>query len=95
LRELRELVRRCDALKAARVQELNRQKSSIASAAVAAYISAHVAWLDEQIETVMKTARDIVAADPALALDLGSLRTITGFLRDLRYYPARRAAQYR
>jgi transposase len=36
LRELRELVRRCDALKAARVQELNRQKSGFASAAVAA-----------------------------------------------------------
>lgn len=35
LRELRELVRRCDALKSARVQELNRQKSGFASAAVA------------------------------------------------------------
>jgi transposase len=79
LRELRELVRRCDALKAARVQELNRQKSGFASAAVAASISAHVAWLDEQIETVMKTARGIVAADPALALNLDLLRTITGF----------------
>jgi transposase len=79
LRELRELVRRCDALKAARVQELNRQKSGFASATVAASISAHVAWLDEQIKTVMNTARDIVAADPALALNLGLLRTITGF----------------
>jgi hypothetical protein len=29
LRELRELVRRCDALKAARVQELNRQRSGV------------------------------------------------------------------
>jgi hypothetical protein len=27
----------------------------------------------------MKTARDIVAADPALALNLDLLRTITGF----------------
>ena len=35
LRELRELVRRCDALKAARVQELNRRKSGFASPAVA------------------------------------------------------------
>ncbi len=31
LRELRELVRRCDALKSARVQELSRQKSGFAS----------------------------------------------------------------
>jgi transposase len=39
LRELRELVRRCDALKAARVQELNRQKSGFASPAVARSIA--------------------------------------------------------
>ena len=79
LRELRELVRRCDALKAARVQDLNRQKSGFASAAVAASISAHVAWLDAQIEIVMDAARAIVAADPVLAQNLALLRTITGF----------------
>ena len=42
LRELRELVRRCDALKSARVQELNRQKSGFASSAVARSIAAHL-----------------------------------------------------
>ena len=66
LRELRELVRRCDALKAARVQELNRQKSGFASTTVAASITAHVAWLDEQIEAVMDAVRGLVAADPVL-----------------------------
>ena len=79
LRELRELVRRCDALKAARVQELNRQKSGFASTAVAASIAAHVAWLDEQIEAVMDAVRSAVATDPALARNLALLRTITGF----------------
>ena len=79
LRELRELVRRCDALKAARVQELNRQKSGFTSPAVAASIAAHVAWLDAQIEAVMDAVRGLVAADPALARNLVLLRTITGF----------------
>ncbi len=42
LRELRELVRRCDALKAARVQEMNRRVAGFASPAVAASIKAHI-----------------------------------------------------
>ena len=79
LRQLRELVRRCDALKAARVQELNRQKSGFASAAVAASISAHVAWLDAQIEAIMDAVRGLVAADPVLSKNLALVRTITGF----------------
>jgi transposase len=79
LRELRELVRRCDALKAARVQELNRQKSGSASPAVAASIADHLAWLDRQIEAVAAEARELVAAHPALARNLELLRGITGF----------------
>jgi len=79
LRELRELVRRYDALKAARVQELNRQKSGFASTTVAASITAHIAWLDAQIEAVMDAVRGLVAADPVLACNLSLLRTITGF----------------
>lgn len=79
LREFRELVRRCDALKAARVQELNRQKSGFASAAAAASISAHVAWLDARIEAVMDAVRGLAAADPVLSKNLALVRTITGF----------------
>ncbi len=78
LRELRELVRRCDALKAARVQELNRQKSGFASPAVARSIADHLAWLNEQIEAVTATARQLIAADPALARNLALLRSIAG-----------------
>ena len=65
--ELRELVRRCDGLKAARVQEINRQKSGTASPAVAASIAAHLAWLDQQIEAIMGAVQALVAADPALS----------------------------
>lgn len=57
MRELRELVRRCDGLKAARVQEINRQKSGTASSAVAASIVAHLHWLDQQIEAIMGRCR--------------------------------------
>ena len=66
LRDLREMVRRCEALKAARVQELNRRKAGFASAVVAASITAHIAYLDEQIKAV----GDAVASDRALAGDV-------------------------
>jgi transposase len=79
LRELRELVRRCDALKAARVQELNRQKAGFASPAVAASITEHLEWLDQQIAAVTAAARRLIAADAALARNLALLRSITGF----------------
>ncbi len=79
LRELRELVRRCDALKAARVQEMNRRAAGFASPAVAASIKAHIDWLDEQIEAVMGEVRRLVASDPALSKNLALVRSITGF----------------
>lgn len=79
LRELRELVRRCDVLKAARVQELNRRKSGFASAAVARSIAAHLEWLDEQIEAAAAEVRQLIKADPALSKNLALLRGITGF----------------
>jgi len=79
LRELRELVRRCDALKSARVQELNRQKSGFASPAVARSIATHIEWLDAQIEAVMDEARHLIAADPVLSKNLALVRSITGF----------------
>lgn len=79
LRELRELVRRCDALKAARVQELNHQQAGFASPAVARSIAAHLAWLEEQIAAVTIEVRKLVTADAALARNLALLRSITGF----------------
>ena len=100
LRELRELVRRCDMLKAARVQELNRQKSGFASPAVACSIAAHIAWLDEQVKAVMDAVRSLIAVDPILSKNLALLRGITGFGEisargAVRATPARRTAQHR
>jgi len=79
LRELRELVRRCDVLKVARVQELNRQQAGFVSDAVAASITLHLEWLDKQIEAVTAQVRGLVAADPVLARNLALLCSITGF----------------
>ena len=79
LRELRELVRRCDALKVMRVQELNRNQAGYASPVVAASIQVHVEWLDRQIEDVMANVRRVIAADSVLTRNLKLLRGITGF----------------
>jgi len=74
LRELRELVRRCDALKAARVQDLNRQKSGFAASAVARSIAAHLDWLDGQIDAVMDEVCHRIASDPTLSKNLALVR---------------------
>ena len=78
-RELRELVRRCDALKGARVQERNRQTSGFASPAVARAIAAPLEWLDAQIEAVMDEVRQLVAADAPRRTSLALVRSVTGF----------------
>ncbi|MGI4793080.1 MAG: IS110 family transposase [Janthinobacterium lividum] len=78
MRELRELVRRCDNLKAARVQEINRQKSGMASPAVAASIEAHLNWLDRQIEAIMAAVQHVVAEDAVLSRNQALLLSIPG-----------------
>ena len=78
LRELRELVRRCDGLKAARVQELNRQQAGAASDTVAASITAHITWLDEQIKAITLGVQALVAADPVLSRNQELLLSIPG-----------------
>ncbi|AWV21435.1 Transposase [Roseomonas mucosa] len=78
LRELRELVRRCEGLKVARVQEINRQKSGTASPAVAASIAAHLDRLDREIEAVMDAVQEVVASDPVLIRNNDLLLSIPG-----------------
>ena len=78
LRELRELMRRCDGLKTARVQEINRQKSGMASSAVAVSVAAHLNWLDQEIEAIMAAVQAVVAADPVLSRNHALLLTIPG-----------------
>jgi len=79
LREPRELVLRCDALKVTRVQELNRNTAGLTSPTVAASIAAHIAWFDAQIEAVTDAACSLVAAALVLRKNLALLRGITGF----------------
>lgn len=78
MRELRELVRRCDALKVARAREINREKSGTASSAVAASVAAHLEWLGRQIDEMMGAVQDLIAADPALRRNHELLRSIPG-----------------
>jgi transposase len=79
VRELRELVRRCEARKAARVPELNRPKSGFASPAVAGSIAAHLDRLERQIEAVFTEVRRVIAADPTLSRHVALVRRIPGF----------------
>ena len=83
-RETRELVRRCDSLKAARVQEINRKKSGTALSAVADSIMAHLDWLDRQIEAVMRAVQALVAADPVLSRNHELLLSIPASASQLR-----------
>lgn len=78
VRELRELVQRCDGLKAARVQELNRQQAGMASATVAASLAAHITWLDAEIAAILLAVEALVAADPSLSRNHALLLGIPG-----------------
>lgn len=78
LRELREMVRRCAALKANRTQEINRQKAGIVSTVVAASIARLIAHLDEQIDTITVAIRTLIATDPVQQTNFSLLRGITG-----------------
>jgi transposase len=76
MRELRELVRRCAALKANRTQEINRQKAGLVSAIVAASIERLLAQLDEEIRAITAAIRDLIARDPAQQQNFELLRSI-------------------
>jgi transposase len=66
MRELRELVRRCAALKVNRTQELNRQKAGLISAIVAASIERLLAHLDAEIRAITAAIREVIARDLVL-----------------------------
>ena len=78
LRELRELVRRCAALKQHRTAEINRQKAGCASAAVQASLDRALAHLDAEIATITGQIQALMAADAQLATNFRLLRTIPG-----------------
>jgi transposase len=78
MRELRELVRRCAALKANRTQELNRQKAGLVSSFVAASIERLLTHIGEEIRVITAAIRDLIARDPALQHNFELLRSIPG-----------------
>jgi transposase len=77
-RELRDLVRRCDALKVMRVQELNRRLSGCASAEVAASIDAMLAMITRQIAAIEASVRRLIDDSAVLRTNFVLLRSIHG-----------------
>jgi transposase len=78
MRELRELVRRCAALKAHRTQELNRQKAGLASPVVAASIERQLTHLDEEIAAITTAIRALIERNTAVQSNFALLRSIPG-----------------
>jgi len=76
MRELREMVRRCAALKANRTQEINRQKAGLVSGVVAASIERLLTCLNEEIRSITAAIRALIARDAALQTDFDLLRSI-------------------
>ena len=78
MRELRELVRRCAALKSMRTQELNRQKAGIVCAEVAASMARLLGHVEEEIRAITAAIRALIARDDALQHNFDLLHGIPG-----------------
>ncbi len=78
LRDLRELVRRCAALKTTRTQELNRQKAGLWSATVQASIARSLAYLNAEIDAIAHDIRALIAGDMQTRHQAELLRSIPG-----------------
>jgi transposase len=77
-RELQDLARRLEALKADRTRELNRRQAGLTSAVVLEGIDAHIAFLDEQIKTVEQRIKELIDNDPDLCQQRELLTSIPG-----------------
>lgn len=78
MRALRELVRRCAALKTFRTQEINRQKAGVACPAVAASIARVLSQVQAEIEAIMVEIRNLLEGEPVLQRNFDLLTTIPG-----------------
>ena len=76
-RELRDLVRRLEALKTMRIQEENRLEGNL-SEIVAANLMEHIAYLDKQIWQLEKQIKDHIDRHPGLRQQSDLLTTIPG-----------------
>lgn len=77
-RQLRNMVRHVQALKADRTRELNRRQSGVTTPEVQAAIEAHIAFLDEQIEALERRIHDHIDQHPDLKADRELLLSIPG-----------------
>jgi transposase len=75
---LRELVRRCAALKAMRTQEINRLRSGAVTAAALASVERTIAFLEGEIEAITVATAEVIAADTELAAQARLLASIPG-----------------
>ncbi len=66
MRELREMVRRCAALKAHRTQEINRQKAGLTSRVVATSIERLLTYIEQELRTITAAIRTLIARHSAL-----------------------------
>ena len=78
IRELRELVRRCAALKASRTQEINRRKAGMVCGTVAASIERMLDHIDREIDEITAAIRALIARHAALLTNFNLLCTIPG-----------------
>jgi transposase len=78
MRALRELVRRCAALKANRTQETNRKQAGLACAVVAASIERLLAHIEEEIRAITAAIRELIARDQAQQHNFELLCSIPG-----------------
>jgi transposase len=77
-RELQVLVRHLDNLKDMRQQELNRRQAGIPSPTVLKTLDAHIAFLDGQIEEVLRHIHDHIERHPHLRQQHDLLTSIPG-----------------
>lgn len=77
-RELQDLARRLEALKADRTRELNRRQAGLTSAVVLEGIDAHIAFLDQQMAAIKKRIKQLVDDDPQLRQQRDLLTSIPG-----------------
>jgi transposase len=78
IRTLRELVRRCSALKAQRTQEINRSKAGFTSQAVRASIDRSLHFLEGEIAEVLAAIRQVIRQDDVLSRNMALLLSIPG-----------------
>jgi len=78
VQEAQALSRRLESLKQDRTRELNRKQSMLTSKAVLADIDVHIAFLNQQIQSIQNQIDELINSDPQLRLKRELLTSIPG-----------------